>query len=306
MSLSAKSSATLLMDERLRLHELGFLEVRDRPTSSELRDHYANRYFQNPDNSSYQISYSAQEIHEIEARAELKRSAVANQFEGVGRLLDVGCGEGWLLSVFHRAGWAVAGLDFSSFGISAHNPELVESVTIGDVYESLDAISAERQVFDVVNLDHVLEHVLDPVELLTRLHNVLTPRGCLLVDIPNDGNAFHEQLFADKVIGQRWWIAPPEHLNYFTTESFRRVAIATGWDVVDAFADFPIDWYLANSHSNYVDDKSRGREAHNARMRLSRQIGAHGPERELEFYRALAGVGLGRRVTGVLKAAYSF
>ncbi len=293
------------MDERLRLHELGFLAVRDRPTASELRDHYANRYFQNPDNSSYQISYSAEEIRELRARAELKRFAVAKHVEGVGRLLDVGCGEGWLLSIFRCAGWEVAGLDFSSFGVSSHNPELVEYVAIGDVYESLDAISAEGHVFDVVNLDHVLEHVLDPVGLLHRLQTVLTPGGVVLVDVPNDGNAFHEELFADKLIGERWWIAPPEHLNYFTIESLRHVASATAWDVVDAFADFPIDWFLANAHSNYIDDKSRGIEAHNARVRLSRHIGAHGPDRELEFYRALVGVGLGRSVTGVLKAASS-
>lgn len=293
------------MDERLRLTEHGFLEIRDRPTLEELQRHYAESYFQNPGNSSYQVAYSSEEIQYTESRAALKRFAAEGHLGGSmsGRLLDVGCGEGWLLSVFQRGGWDVAGIDFSSFGIASHNPSLLEFVRIGDVYEFLDVLASDRESFDVVNLDHVLEHVLDPVGLLERLHFVVRPGGVLLVDVPNDGNSFHEELFASSSIERRWWIAPPEHLNYFTAESFRKTASETGWEVVDLFADFPIDWFLANKHSNYVDDDSLGPAAHSARLLLSRHIGANGLNRELDFYRALAAVGLGRSLTGILKAA---
>lgn len=165
----------------------------------------------------------------------------------------------------------------------------------------LDVLASERSTYKVVNLDHVLEHVLDPVALLQRLHNVVDSDGLLLIDVPNDGNALHEELFANQSIRRRWWIAPPEHLNHFTIESFRSVATETGWDVVDLWSDFPIDWFLANRHSNYVDDVSLGPEAHSARLFIERHIAAQGPENELSFYRALAAVGLGRSVTGVLR-----
>ena len=294
------------MDERLRLTELGFLQIQERPTTEELQRHYAERYYQAPESSSYQAAYSDEEIQYREARAEVKRFAVEPHLGGSrpGSLLDVGCGEGWLLSVFRGGGWDVAGIDFSSFAISSHNPSLLDRVTTGDVYELLDLLALDRQAFDLVNLDHVLEHVLDPVGLLERLRNVLSPGGVLLVDVPNDGNSFQEELFSDAKIERRWWISPPEHLNYFTAESLRKVASATDWEVVDMFADFPIDWFLANSHSNYVDDDSLGPAAHSARLLLSRHIGAHGLNRELDFYRALAAVGLGRSLTAVLKAAH--
>ena len=216
----------------------------------------------------------------------------------------VRCGEGWLLSAFQRGGWDVTGIDFSSFGISSHNPSLLKFVRIGDVYEILDLLASDRQAFDAVNLDHVLEHVLDPVGLLERLHDVLHSDGVLVVDFPNDGNSFQEELFADARINRRWWIAPPDHLNYFTDESFRTIASATGWEVVDMFGDFPVDWFLANEHSNYVDNVSLGPAAHSARLLLSRHIGAHGLNKELGFYRALAAVGLGRSLTAVLKATH--
>jgi SAM-dependent methyltransferase len=185
----------------------------------------------------------------------------------------------------------------------SHNPDLSEFVSVGDVYEILDMLDSESRRFDIVNLDHVLEHVVDPIGLLQRLRSVVRPEGLLLVDVPNDGTQFHEQLFADGAIGRRWWVSPPEHLSYFNVESFQDLVIETGWELVDLFADFPIDWYLANAHSNYVDDASLGHQAHKARMRLARHIGAQGPMCELNFYRALAGVGLGRSMTGVLKIA---
>ena len=83
------------MDERLRLTDYGYLEIRDRPTSEELQRHYAESYFQSPENSSYQVSYTSEEIRYTESRAELKRFAAEGHPGGSrqGRLLDVGCGE---------------------------------------------------------------------------------------------------------------------------------------------------------------------------------------------------------------------
>lgn len=109
------------MDERLRLTELGFLQIQERPTPEELQRHYAERYYQAPESSSYKTVYSDEEIQFREARAELKRFAVAPHLGGSspGRLLDVGCGEGWLLSVFQRGGGMLLGLT-SRAAVSHH------------------------------------------------------------------------------------------------------------------------------------------------------------------------------------------
>lgn len=39
------------MDGRLRLTELGFLQIQGRPTTEELQRHYAERYYQAPGES---------------------------------------------------------------------------------------------------------------------------------------------------------------------------------------------------------------------------------------------------------------
>lgn len=292
------------MDNRLKRNHLGFLEIDEKPTSAELQEHYASQYYQAPKSATYQTLYSPEELDRLRGRAELRRIAAMNQIRiEISSMLDVGCGEGWALGAFFDAGWTVRGIDFSEFGVSTQNPRLREFVTVGDVYAILDEFISKGDRFGVVNLAHVLEHVLDPIELLRRLHSVVMPGGLLVVSVPNDGNALHEELFASGKISHRWWIAPPEHLNYFTADSLRRTASATGWNLVDLWGDFPVDWFLVNEHSNYVDDKSLGAAAHASRLVLERHIAASGPEREIPFWRALGGVGLGRSMIAFLQPA---
>lgn len=198
------------MDNRLSRNHLGFLEVIEKPTSVELQAHYANHYFQKQSSSTYKASYAPDELSRIRERAELRRIA-ATRLTGVdtSSMLDVGCGEGWVLGAFFDAGWVARGIDFSEYGVASQNPRLRDLVTVGDVYEILDGIIQEGQRFGVVNLDHVLEHVLDPIALLRRLHSIVMPGGLLIVSVPNDGNALHEELFTAGKIERRWWIAPP-------------------------------------------------------------------------------------------------
>ena len=72
-----------------------------------------------------------------------------------GRVLDVGCGRGFLLDAFRRRGWTVEGTEMSAAS-SAHAREVLGiPVHVGPL-ESLD-LPAES--FDAVTLWHVLEHV---------------------------------------------------------------------------------------------------------------------------------------------------
>lgn len=45
-----------MKDERLKLNQLGFYEVIDRPSPLDLADYYSNQYFQN-ETSNYRKSY---------------------------------------------------------------------------------------------------------------------------------------------------------------------------------------------------------------------------------------------------------
>jgi len=291
-----------MTDHRLRRHPLGFLEVVDRPTPERLAAYYANVYYQ-AEQGSFRRSYGEEELFAIKLR--IKQRAVRAMTllgrERPGRLLDVGCGEGFVLTEFARRGWDVAGMDFSLAGVEAMNPDMADHVEQGDLFAMIDAAIGASRTYDLVWLGNVLEHVLDPIELLSSLRRLVAAGGILVATVPNDGSAYQEALFASGAIGRRFWIAIPDHMSYFTAETLRVAAEATGWETLDILGDFPIDLFLAHPGSNYVAEPALGRDAHGARLRLEALIGAAGTEAANRFYSALAGVGMGRNLTAFLR-----
>lgn len=289
-------------DPRLRRHALGFLEVVDRPTPRALSEYYAQAYFQN-EAGNFRKAYSAEELDVIELRIAQRydQARLLLTEEKPGSLLDVGCGEGFVLKFFERIGWQVQGIDYSRAGVQQINPDYAKFVDQGDVFELLEARIVSKEQHDLVWLGNVLEHVLDPICLLSSLRRLVAPDGLLVVTVPNDGSTYHEELYTAGAIPNRFWIAIPDHISYFTADSLRRTAEATGWDCLAMQGDFPIDLFLAHEGSNYVADRSRGPAAHRARITLERLIGQAGIEASNRFYAALADVGLGRNLTAFLR-----
>ena len=325
----------------VHLNELGYYEVTRKPTPDELRDYYAQRYYQE-NRSSYQPTYSTTEREHIEGKLRLRHwvlaqllnpaaapadtaasvspAASAAPVTPVGHgpeaatssttgstasparaFLDVGCGEGWALDYFQRQGWNVLGLDFSSFSLEQFHPGLRGHLRAGDLYDGLQELKNEGLQFDVLWLDNVLEHVLDPAELLRRCRALTRPGGVLMVDVPNDFSPLQQHLLAAGHIDRPFWVALPDHLSYFGAEGLRNLAAATGWRIARILGDQPIDLNLFNPATNYVMDRSLGKAAHQSRLEQDNFLLRTAPLPAVAaYYEALAGVGLGRSVVGFL------
>lgn len=283
-------------------HPLGFLQLSQPPSEDEVESFYSKRYYEE-EKGNYRHSYSSQEL-EIDKKKLNRQLNQCLELRGStdpGGFLDVGCGEGWALAELDSRGWAVTGLDFSDSGVARMNPLLKDKVQRGDIFESIRMLREKGRKFDVVWLDHVLEHVLKPVELLAMLVDVVAEGGILMVSVPNDGNAYHEKLVMDGTISRRWWISPPDHLSYFVKQTLLNVLGATGWQVSAISSSFPIDWFLSNQHSNYVDVPERGEAAHEASLLLEGVIENNPIDLVDRFYAALADIGLGREVLAYAK-----
>lgn len=289
------------MDDRLRRHEYGFLELVSPPDDETLKTYYAQKYYQS-ESGNYRKSYSPEEMHAIRLRVEMRarRADDLRKTNAPGKLLDVGCGEGFVLSAYEALGWEVKGMDHSIDGVTAMNPDQVGNVAQGDLFGLLEEQVSLGAQYDLVWLANVLEHVRDPVRLLRTLYSIVDPGGLLVVTVPNDGSAYHEALYSSGSIPERFWIAIPDHLSYFTAASLTQTAEATGWQVRDMQGDFPIDLYLSHNGSNYVRDRANGPAAHAARLQLEALIGEAGIPAANAFYSALAAVGLGRNITTYL------
>ncbi|MGH9390177.1 MAG: class I SAM-dependent methyltransferase [Vicinamibacteria bacterium] len=103
------------------------------------------------------------------------------QLVAPGRLLDVGCSVGGVLSAASRAGWSPVGVE-----ISTRDAELVRSRLGFEVFcGTLEEAPFAQGSFDAVTFFDVLEHLLDPREALAAARRFLRPGGVLLARVPN-------------------------------------------------------------------------------------------------------------------------
>jgi len=289
----------------LHRNAYGFYEVSQKPSAEELRTYYAQRYYQE-NHATYQARYSPAELEYTEGRLRLRRWVLEQLLTGAEppSLLDVGCGEGWALAHFAAAGWTVTGLDFSSYSLTQFHPALQEHLRVGDLYEQLAQLVAEGQQFSALWLDNVLEHVLDPAELLRCCRALIRPGGIVLVEVPNDFSPLQTHLLTAGHIDRPFWVALPDHLSYFNPASLGNLASATGWKLAKTLADHPIDLNLLTPSTNYVLDRSAGPAAHRARVEQENLLLRTAPLPAVAaYYEGMAGVGLGRNIVAFLQPA---
>ena len=292
------------MDQRLKKHPLGYWEIAVKPTLHELQQYYANKYYQEA-KGSYELEYTKDELLYFRAKLEQRLAVIQLHLSSIGgrvkRLLDVGCGEGYAMAFFRAQGWSVKGIDFSSAGVASKNPNCMDVLVKGDVFTLLETEIATGKTYDVVWLQNVLEHVLDPLDLLKSLRMLVSPGGLAVVTVPNDCSITQRGAMEHGHIESSFWVVPPDHLTYFDYVSLTNAANESGWQCVEMLGDFPVDWFLFHPGSNYVRDKSAGKAAHNARVQIENIIHEQPIEDALRFWSATAKLGIGRDITAFLR-----
>jgi 2-polyprenyl-3-methyl-5-hydroxy-6-metoxy-1,4-benzoquinol methylase len=293
------------MDPRLKKHPLGYWQIENKPTTDELKKYYADKYYQEA-KGSYELAYSQEELSYFNAKLEQRFAVLQRHLQTEGdksRMLDVGCGEGYALAFFRKGGWSVRGVDFSSAGVTSMNPDCLDALVTGDIFVLLNAEIAAGKTYDVVWLQNVLEHVLDPLDLLNSLRALVAPGGVAVVTVPNDCSIIQRAALAGEHIDHAFWVVPPDHLNYFNSESLANTASHTGWKCAEMLADFPVDWFLFHPGSNYVRDRSVGKAAHIARVQIENLINKQPLDDVIQFWSSAAKLGIGRDLTAFLTAS---
>jgi 2-polyprenyl-3-methyl-5-hydroxy-6-metoxy-1,4-benzoquinol methylase len=137
-----------------------------------------------------------------------------------GRLLEVGCGNGGRLVELRALGWQVVGQEVDSAAEASARKHGLD-IRVGAL-ESLDLPAGS---FDAVICNHVIEHVPDPVKLLSDCYRLLNNAGIMVIVTPNTRSFGHRQF-------GRSWLAldPPRHLQLFTLTSIRQAALQAGID----------------------------------------------------------------------------
>ena len=280
----------------------GFYEVNPKPTMIELSEHYAKKYYQQ-NHGSYSHTYSGEELRyfkvcgRLALKTLLRFSTPKNK-----KLLDLGCGEGFFSDLFFKEGWKVNLVDFSDDGLKRHNPSLLENFLQSDLVAYLDNEKERLKVFDLINLDNVLEHVIDPIKLLGTIKSNMSSDAILRIQVPNDFSSF-QNLLKNLKYTEETWVCPPEHLSYFNANSLKSLIDNQGFDLLSLQADFPIEQFLINEHSNYWRDRKLGKGAHLTRITVTNYLAEKSLDRMIDYQEAAADLEFGRTLTAYVRVA---
>jgi 2-polyprenyl-3-methyl-5-hydroxy-6-metoxy-1,4-benzoquinol methylase len=291
-------------DYRLVQQPEGFQSVDPLPDPQALADFYSKLYYQAPQSASYQTAYSPEEMEQRYLRGRVTLHAIAQVAPGNPAerdFLEVGCGEGFLLHVAKDAGYHIKGIDFSDFGLKRFHPGLADSIEAGDAFAILDRVVSGSGRYDVCCLQNVLEHVIDPRALMGQVRRLLKPGGVAVISVPNDFSRIQMKAKAQGLISRQFWVAPPQHLHYFNTNTLPSFLTAMGFATLDAFADFPIEFFLYHPGSNYIENSSAGKQAHKARVELDLLLAENGIAPLLGLCQAMTRCGIGRNVTVIAR-----
>ena len=143
-------------------------------------------------------------------------------------ILDIGCGEGKLGAVLYRKKCRLIGVDIDS----AACKQAQETGNYSQVYQ-FDIESPERykegeryfrnlsERFDKIAIIDVLEHVINPTNLICNSVQYLKEGGKILISIPNVNNAdILLNLLRGKFNYQESGVLDNTHTKYFTRRSF--------------------------------------------------------------------------------------
>lgn len=150
-----------------------------------------------------------------------------------GSLLEIGVGSGSFLNAARGGGYSVMGCDLSApicrfvsgfYGIEMH-------------CGPLDKLAGVR-LFDVIVMNHVLEHVQEPLAFMCTVRKLLSPGGVIHMAVPN------VECWEARLSG--WTSFEPYHLSYFSPGTLRCSLKTSGLTIAkletkDSFSG----WFLA-------------------------------------------------------------
>ncbi|PCJ61791.1 MAG: hypothetical protein COA79_05705 [Planctomycetota bacterium] len=286
----------------------GYYEAMPRPSTEELDKFYKEAYFKEGVTTTYQITYTEEELlqkelvsRKITRFIEQNIPSTQNKITSV----EIGCGEGFLLKSCIDNSWDAHAVDYQKEPVEKFNNDVIKNFTEAHPGDYLNDVINQNKKYDVVMLQNVLEHVLDPKHLMTQLSKIIKSTGLIFVAIPNDFSEFQELAQKENKIDRDYWFCPPQHLNYFNDKNIHDFAKSINMEIVDAITDFPIELYLWGNKENYITDSTMGPMAHLARVQLDLFLSRRGLDPYLDFYRSCFKLGLGRCISVLLRPSSS-
>jgi len=162
----------------------GLVWTDPRASSERNRKFYAEEY-----RLQYKSTHTPKRKHVYREtlRAITRFQAVAEFIQPGMKMLDVGSGAGFFPYVARQQGIDAQGIE-PNHGFAEYAGDTFDVPTTNAFFQDVDF---PPESFDLVTLNHVLEHVEDPSAMLNQMREWLKPNGFLVVEVPNIEATFH-------------------------------------------------------------------------------------------------------------------
>lgn len=180
------------------------------------------------------------EKHHLNVHQDDTYNFIKNNINSKGSILEIGCGNARILYRAREDGWEVQGLELSEYLAEKVTKKLNIAVQVADF---LELNPDPKDIYDLIILRHVLEHLTEPLIAMDKIWNFLKPGGKVLMEFPNiQGIDLKVKRFLSK-LGRRKKFSNsfvPGHANEYSKLSFTNLLTKTGFTL--------LKWETYSSH----------------------------------------------------------
>lgn len=185
----------------------------------------------------YEQDYFDSKSYDLRRKHKVKKSGwiidLANlHHANISELLEIGCSIGYTLEAAKNRGIKHLGIDISKFAV-----DFCTKLGLNAKNSSLEDLKNSNSKFDLIYMQHVLEHFTNPFAVLKNCNELLNENGLVVIMVPNSEYAKAKK---QKARHRFYSIAGvgSEHFVYFNYSNLKTSLEASGFKVVQQ--DYPI------------------------------------------------------------------
>lgn len=147
------------------------------------------------------------------------------------KVLELGIGDASLTKRMHNEGAVVDGLEFDPVYIELAQP-YCNRIISGDL-DKVETLEMDHD-YDIIVAADILEHLVNPEYVLSKLKTHLKKGGLLVVSLPNVANIYvRMSLLFGRFNYHSKGLLDKTHLHFYTIKTASSMLSKTGWKIID-------------------------------------------------------------------------
>jgi 2-polyprenyl-3-methyl-5-hydroxy-6-metoxy-1,4-benzoquinol methylase len=204
----------------MQCESCGFKFTNPIPLDDQLAKYYDSQEYIS--HSAVKSGWINKIYHQVRKFTIGKKVGLVKKYFKKGKLLDIGCGTGEFLHALSKRNFQVKGIEPND----SARKYAIENYGL-HVYKENELKNFDHNIFKIITLWHVLEHVYNLNARIEQIKDLLAKDGILIVALPNSDSwdAKHYKEF---------WAAYdcPRHLYHFNQKSVKEIFSKHGFEIV--------------------------------------------------------------------------